>query len=339
MICTPNANCVECVTSADCITATKPICDLGTGTCVACTSDDQCVAKLASADPGVCMAHVDGHCATVAETIFVKNDTATCSDTAAGDPGFGTSGKPLCSMQPVVSLLSTTRDLVVVRGAVSGGNWTFSGQGAAQMTIVGQQPAAGDSLAQVGSATTPAFAISGGTAFIRDLEMVASSSSSAISVTGGSLSLQGATVDRSKRGIDITAGSLAIKSGAVTNNSAIGINATGGTLTLNAVTIDSCAGGGIFLGGAAFDIANTSVTNNGPGPMGTNGGVVVGALPATGSAQLTLSTIKGNKQIGITCAGPIQADRVYVAANTGGDVAQSCGFDSCPSAGPSCGAQ
>src|SRR6185369_3184599 len=84
--------------------------------------------------------HQDGRCATVAETIFVKNDGATCSDNVS-TLSPGTVGTPLCTMQPVVMLLSATRDLVVVRGTVQGATWTFAGQGADETSFVGEASA------------------------------------------------------------------------------------------------------------------------------------------------------------------------------------------------------
>lgn len=99
-------------------------------------------------------------------------------------------------------------------------------------------------------------------------------------------------------------------------------------------------GGGILLGGAAFDIENTTVTNNGPGQQGTSGGIIISALPSAGPAKLHLLTVENNKQIGVTCASAVQAaDGVFATMNIGGDIAQSCGFSPCSSMGATCGAQ
>ena len=40
------AACVQCATSADCADPTRPICNAATNTCQACTSDQECVAKM-----------------------------------------------------------------------------------------------------------------------------------------------------------------------------------------------------------------------------------------------------------------------------------------------------
>jgi hypothetical protein len=186
-ICAPNLTCVECVSSADCMTATKPICDTGTGACVACASDAQCVAKLNSADPGVCMAHQDGRCATVEETLFVENKNG-CNDTATG-PGAGTLAQPFCSMQPVATFLSSTHDVVVIRGTVSGASWTFSGQGAAETSMVGQR---GAFVAALGA--VPAFGMTNGAIYIRGVKF-SSSASIGVKAAGGTLRLDTVTVD------------------------------------------------------------------------------------------------------------------------------------------------
>ena len=75
------------------------------------------------------------------------------------------------------------------------------------------------------------------------------------------------------------------------------------TLRLDRVTVDSCRGGGVLLDGAAFDIRNTTITNNGPGQAGATawGGILVNALPATGPAKLSRVTAMDNKQVGIAC--------------------------------------
>jgi hypothetical protein len=278
--------CVECLTDVDCGAAAKPICDTANRTCVKCASDAQCVAKL-GADPGVCMAHADGRCAASNEAIFVQQ-TTLCSDAS---PTAGTPGQPYCTMGPVAQRLATgSIDLVVVRGTVTAGSWTFAGT-TGEVSIVGQQSAF------IASAASPALAMASGQLYVRDLK--ASSSAS------------------------------------------VCLSAKGGTLRLQGITVDSCLKGGVLLDGAAFDIRDTVVTNNGPGTQGTTlwGGVLVNALPTTGPAGLSLVTIQGNKQIGLTCAGAIQGTGVLASGNTGGDVNPYCNVTPCASAGPSCGAQ
>jgi len=265
------------------------------------------------------MAHQDGRCAAVAETIYVQNDTTTCSDSATTDLGFGTAMKPLCSMQPVPGLLSGTsgtKDLVVIRGTVQSGTWTFTGQGGGELSLVGQ------SNALLAGGASPAFAMSTGSAFMRDLKM-SSSGSDGIDERGGTLALQNLTI----------AGSA---------TSGVGISATGGTLTTSKVTVDSCVGGGILLDGAAFDIENTTVTNNGPGQQPIVwGGVLVNSLPANGSKLLHLVTIKNNNATGLACASTaaIQGDGVFASGNSSVQIQTTCAVAGCSPMSQTCGAQ
>jgi hypothetical protein len=110
---------------------------------------------------------------------------------------------------------------------------------------------------------------------------------------------------------------------------------------LDSVTVDSCQKGGIFLGGAAFDIRNTTVTNNGPGQAGATawGGIIVNALPSTGPAQLALVTIASNKQVGIACNQAITGTGVLATANVGGiEVGTTCNIMPCMTPSSTCGA-
>jgi hypothetical protein len=129
--CGPDGQCIVCASSADCKSdPTKPICDIANQKCVACTSDSQCVDKL-GANPGVCMAHQDGRCATDAETFYVSNQTG-CDDS-----GVGSATTPFCALEPAAAQASASRDLIVVRGAVLAP--TSPVGGASEISIVGQQ--------------------------------------------------------------------------------------------------------------------------------------------------------------------------------------------------------
>lgn len=111
-----SGRCVECVANADCQVATKPICDKASHTCGPCTSDDQC----AGAGPSVCMFHLDGRCATDAETVYVvSSQTAACSDTAAT---AGSALVPYCTAQKgVLAAKANGKSLVVLSGRLAGG--------------------------------------------------------------------------------------------------------------------------------------------------------------------------------------------------------------------------
>ena len=147
-VCASTGACVQCVVNADCA-GTTPVCS-ATNTCGKCVADADCAGR---SGPTVCMSHQDGRCATDAETIYVQNG-AGCSDTT-GTAG-GSSARPFCSLQPAVAavaVVGTARGLIVVRGSVMGA--TAMGAAAVfqgptrQLSIVGQMPAAGQTLALI----------------------------------------------------------------------------------------------------------------------------------------------------------------------------------------------
>lgn len=289
-----SGRCVECASNDDCQLATKPICDGTSNTCVACTSDAQC----AAAGPGVCMSHLDGHCAKDSETVYVGSAGPNpCSETATD---AGSASVPFCTAEKGVRTAQAKgKPLVVLSGALIGGFTAIALT--APLTVVGK------------SAT-----------------IVPGDLSDGIGVTSGVLYLRGLTV----------AGSAARATG-------IGINAqatVGATLDIH---VDDCAvtgnpGGGIMLAGAAFDIRNTTVADNGPGQTSGGvsfGGIRVDSLVPTASANLDFVTIENNLAPGLSCAGVIQGQGVLATGNALLNIATSCAITSCTAPSPTCGAQ
>jgi hypothetical protein len=130
--CGPAGRCVECTDDKSC-TSTRPVCDLQAQKCVACTSDAQCAKKLGM-DPGVCMAHDDGRCATVAETVFVQSVAGCSTMVGAG----GTPAMPYCLAQDgITAATAGGKPLVVMRGPID--RWSYAGTGT--VTVVGQNGA------------------------------------------------------------------------------------------------------------------------------------------------------------------------------------------------------
>jgi hypothetical protein len=133
----------------------------------------------------------------------------------------------------------------------------------------------------------------------------------------------------------------------------MGVNAT--PLSGNAVTLymSGCkimnnTGGGILLNGAAFDIQNASVTDNGPGSFGSSlptqwGGILVNSPPTAGPAVLNQLTIQNNNPVGIVCSETITGTGVLATGNNNSTnpayQISGCGFTSCTAAGTGCGAQ
>jgi hypothetical protein len=172
--------------------------------------DAECVAKL-GADPGVCMSHQDGRCATSAETIFVE-DKAGCA-TAAGS-GAGTAATPFCSMQPAVIALASDRRLVVVRGTVQAANYVIQGgAGASQISIVGQR------TGSVGGGAYSGLVADMADVFARDISFRASLSPGVFARNGSSLYLEHVAVDQNPGGgVLIDSASFDIRNSRITAN-------------------------------------------------------------------------------------------------------------------------
>jgi hypothetical protein len=114
----------------------------------------------------------------------------------------------------------------------------------------------------------------------------------------------------------------------------------GATLILDSVTVTGNSGGGILLDGAAFNITNTAVTNNGPGDlMGTTwGGVRVQGSSSAGPRNLNLVTIQNNGGPGISCTAAVQGMGVLATGNSAVDISPTCVITSCGTASAACGA-
>jgi hypothetical protein len=184
-VCAPDGACVECATSADCTAeASKPIClDRA---CVACTTDAQCAMKL-GANPGVCLRHLGGRCATDAETIYVQ-DGAACGGTA------GTAASPLCSPEAALPLISATREVVLVRGLVSGFVWNnlTAGQRA---SIIGQGGAV-----FAGGIRSGMRLAGPGEVYLRGVTVRSSEVAGIVAERGATLKLESVVVDTNRGG-------------------------------------------------------------------------------------------------------------------------------------------
>jgi hypothetical protein len=288
-VCGAQGACVECLADLDCSAdPARPICDTSTNSCVKCTGDAQCVAKLGP-NPGICMSHQDGRCATPSDTIYIQ-DQVGCAALAGGVTA-GSADMPFCTMQPAVVALASNRRVMLVRGTVQASNYVIQAvPGGSQVTMVGQQNGS------IAGGAYSALIIDGVDLFARDL--------------GFRLSAQPAVVAR---------------------------NAA--TIRLEHVTVDNNPGGGILLQGSAFQIGNSIITNNGPSADLAWGGVRVDTPSTTGASELRYVTIQNNRAAGLSCTGPVSGTGVLATLNTTGDIGGPCQIQSCPAAGPTCGAQ
>jgi len=203
-ICQAN-HCIECLGNGDCKDATRPICQAQQ--CRACTADSEC-----PADPGVCMNHKDGHCATPGETIVVQMN-ASCVATATGpNATIGTAAMPACSMQPLTQLVTANRRLIVVRGTVQASSAMLPTTGGGEISIVGQQSAV------IAGGASPGLQLNSAEVYVRSIAFK-SSTSTGIRASASVIKLDDVLVDSNMGGgIFLDASQFRIMNSAVTNN-------------------------------------------------------------------------------------------------------------------------
>lgn len=308
--CAPTGACVPCVADKYCAGKT-PICNTATNTCGPCVKDSDCTNA-----PGVCMG--DGHCADSSEVIFVQYSAAGCPN------ADGTATNPFCTLQSGAAALSSTRPALVVVGPAND-QLTLATSGFSPL-IVGRadsSPTPGSIPANAGTAIT----VSSDNVMIRNL----------VVNVGTGMSTKGIVVKGNGTKLSLADVTVSLTTG-------LGIDAeAGATLTMNHCTISNNKGGGIFLNGAAYDIEDTTVTNNGAATLNAIswGGVLVNALPASGPSTLKSLTVTNNLAPGIVCLPTsVTADGVLVYNNTPTDVVNCPSISTCGDAGTTtCGAQ
>jgi hypothetical protein len=269
--CSAANKCVPCTVDAHCGGAT-PICEVAANRCIACTSDAQCTAKATlGGNPGVCMAHVDGHCAVDSETLYVENHTG-CTDAIGG----GTSTTPFCSMQGAVAGLATGK-VIVVRGPVGSAT---SGLSVANVSIVGQRSAV------IAAALSPAIRITGGNVYLRDLTLSSVSDVGCVAASGSVLRMDHVAATSSRGGILVDGAAFDIRNSTIQFNNANatsdvvwgGIRIQGpvpaaGPRALTRVTISGNAGPGLScataIQGTGLFVSNNLLSDVSPSCMVT----------------------------------------------------------------------
>jgi hypothetical protein len=150
--------CVECVDSRDCGQAAAPICV--NDKCARCTSDEQCRQRDGD-NPGLCLAHLDGRCATDAEVIYVHSGMP-CVGT-----GPGTSAMPFCQPAEALASVGPTRRILLLRGPEAFGavniGPTLPGIAGGVISIIGQPGAA------IAPGAYPGVMVGSGEVYLRGL--------------------------------------------------------------------------------------------------------------------------------------------------------------------------
>jgi hypothetical protein len=219
--CASTGACVACTNSSHCTDASRPVCNTADNTCRACAADSECVARN-GADPGICLDHLGGRCATEAEVIFVAK-TATCGTTV------GSKAMPLCSAQDATKLVSANRPIVVVRGTIGGFSWALAGMPA--ITLVGQQQAV-----VAGGLDAGVRLSGGGEVFARGFTIRGSEGGGVAVTAGATLRLRDSLIDSNPGGGLLLDGArFDVRNTVISNNGPATLGATiwGGALVSN----------------------------------------------------------------------------------------------------------
>lgn len=330
----------ECTTNAQC-PAEKPICDAQSCRPCDATSPGDAVA-CASRDGARSLCGPNGSC--------VECVSATSADCVA-DPA-----KPICDLASNACVRCSTDDQCVSKGVGPGICMSHQdGRCAVDSEVIYVENKAGCASSVVtpmaGSATTPFCGPQVALQGVSDARTVIvisgvvtgflwadPSAATRVSFVGKNAAViaGGAMV-----GIQVGgARELYARDVIVRSSEQEGVIAlSGATLRLDHVTVDSNRRGGIFLDGAAFQIRNSMVTNNGPSTDLSWGGIRVQSIPASGLRELRFVTIESNRAPGLSCAAGIQGEGVFASGNSTGEIASTCGIAPCSPAGPTCGAQ
>lgn len=380
-VCASNGTCVACVGSTDCSDA-APICTVATNTCAKCAGHDECKARAATtpacAGSGKCVeCTMNNHCGPTSTKPVCDTTMNTCTGCKVGGTECATinSAKPACAAtgacvecvsnadckdtKPICDTTSNT-----CKPCKADAECTFGpkvcmshqdGRCATEAETIYVEAKANCATtvgATGGTATVPYCAMDSavmtlGTTTTKDLVVVTGnvSSGTMFAVVGRPVSIVG-KVEASVTGspaIKLSAGDLFIRRVTISAGMfSLGCQADSGSmLRLDHVLVTGNRGG-IYLNGAAFDIQNTTISDNyGLSTMGTSwAGVFVSNPPAAGPKKLQLVTVDNNKAPGIVCTSTAQGTGVRASGNALTEITTiECGFSPCGAASATCGAQ
>jgi hypothetical protein len=262
-VCDPsNFTCVGCLADSDCKVATKPICNKTILTCESCSTDAQCAAKVPN--PGICMFHQDGRCATDEETIYVRYSSGCAMALGSG----GTRATPYCLSQLGIDAVSQAQSLVVLQGPDPLTEWAVAAVPQAPITVVGQASATINPGARVG------VRVSAGTVHIRALKIASGSNTGVVADSGADLRLDGCVVEsNAKGGVQIDGAAFDITNTVIAKNGSTATPGCGGWAgaCFNNVlgaprflnnTVLANVGTGVACSGSTTTLAGSIIYNN-----------------------------------------------------------------------------
>jgi hypothetical protein len=336
--CAASGKCVECTAHTHCGT-TKPICDIATNTCGLCkVADNKCAArdkmKPVCTTTGTCVecvAHAD--CKDDAKP-FCDTTSNTCTRCKAD--AECTSGPKVC-MSHDNGRCASDDETIYVQATGNCASTVGAASGTSTVPYCSMEPA----LAAFGAMTSRTLIV---------VRAAVDYSPSGFGITGRQVSIVGQMNAKiaggSKPAINLQAGDLFVRSVALSSSASVGCQAiTGTTLRLDHVLVTANPSGGILLDGAAFDIKDTTVTNNGPGVFNGAvdwGGIFVNNPPAAGPTKLQRVTVQNNMEAGVKCSVALMTTMIsgiLASGNKSPDIHPTCMVSACGAASATCGAQ
>jgi hypothetical protein len=291
-----------CEDNADCSGAT-PVCETGTGACVACTSTENtcggttpvcsttnsCISCVAHTECSSEACLPDGSCGDDSKVAYVATagaDTGTCTRTApCATIAYA------ASQRSFVKLQSTVDQTVTLNNA--------------NVTVLGSGTAAIKRTTTIGAVVTVS-----GVSNVTFKDVVIRE---AVGTTG-----HGILVGTGEANVTLTLDNVS-----VVNNAGLGLSIGGGTLNMSRSLVAANNGGGGLIGGADFEITNTMFVRNGTASS-TYGGLQITA--GVTKKLFSFNTIAENdstSDAGITCVGTMTVSNSIVAGNA----AATCTFE------------
>jgi hypothetical protein len=248
-------------------------------------------------NPGVCMDHQDGRCATDAETVWVESRVGCTTSATVG----GTFAAPYCLAQLGIDAArsSSAKRLVLMRGSLTPG-WQASPPAGVQLSVVGQ---GGATIVPSSSGSGIGIDVTGGDVYIRNV------------------TIRGVTTPGGETGTGIVA-----RSGSVLRLSSVRAEDNkGGGILLDGAAFDIRNTRADRNGAAQF------------GPLTVWGGILVNNPPATGPARLEKVSVVGNKAAGLACSQAVSGSGVSAIGNASFEITTTCGIANCGAMTNTCG--
>jgi hypothetical protein len=317
----PSGSCHECLVSKDCKgDPHKPICIVNL-ICDRCQDDDACrkrdsATPACKMDTGSCVDCTnDSHCSG---TTPICHDDNKCHGCTNDTECMNKPGPGICMTNGHCATPEETAYVAPIVGCTGTGN----GSTASPFCQTASAISSGKRVIVLrGSGFFGAFTAMSS----NEVSVIAQGSD--VSISGGS----------GGPGIRATAGGrLYVRGVTVTLSAPEAIWADGGaTIRLDRVTVSNNVGG-ILIEGASFDIRNSRVIGNGPGPTASVGGILIRGVAQANPKVLERVSVQNNSPWGINCDSRIDGRNVFADGDV--PVTSACMFTACTPPSATCGA-